>query len=53
MNAVRALSHYIYVMYQGQIVEHGPAKQIFEKPENPYTQFLIGAIWDAQPAKCA
>ncbi|MDR0310810.1 MAG: dipeptide ABC transporter ATP-binding protein [Acidobacteriota bacterium] len=31
MKIVRALSHYIYVMRQGQIIEHGPAKEIFGK----------------------
>jgi len=46
MKVVRALSHYIYVMRQGQIVEHGPARRIFEEPKSPYTQSLINAIWD-------
>ena len=54
MNVVRALSHYVYVMRQGQIVEHGSAREIFNKPENPYTQSLISAVWDVSAAdKCA
>ena len=47
MRVVRALSQYIYVLRLGQIVEHGPAREIFEKPKNPYTQSLIGTIWGA------
>jgi microcin C transport system ATP-binding protein len=44
MKVVKALSHYIYVMRQGQVVEHGSARRIFEEPKNPYTQSLINAI---------
>lgn len=55
MKIVRALSHYIYVMRQGQIVEHGPAKEIFGNPKNPYTQALINATLGTSAAtdKCA
>ena len=50
MNVVRALSHYIYVMRQGQVVEHGSAREIFENPKNFYTQTLIGAVENASAA---
>ena len=54
MKVVRELSHYVYVMRQGQIVEHGPARQIFANPQNPYTQSLISAVWNTTAAdKCA
>jgi len=43
IKAVRAISHYIIVMRQGQVVEHGTAKQIFECPKDSYTQALISA----------
>jgi microcin C transport system ATP-binding protein len=43
MKTVRALSHYIFVMRHGRIAEHGPARQIFENPKNPYTQALINS----------
>ena len=54
MKVVRALSHYVYVMRHGQIVEHGPAREVFENPKNPYTQSLIKAVWDSSASdKCA
>ena len=43
IRTVRALSHYIFVMRHGRIVEHGPARQIFKEPKNIYTQTLIKA----------
>jgi len=44
MKIVRALSHYVFVMRHGRIVEHGYAREIFENPKDPYTQTLIGAM---------
>ena len=46
MKIVKALSHYIYVMRQGQIVEHGPANRILEEPGNSYTRSLTNAVWN-------
>jgi len=43
IKTVKALSHYIFVMRHGRIVEHGPARQIFEEPRDLYTQALISA----------
>ena len=43
MNAVRAVSHQIMVMKDGKVIEQGPTKQIFEQPQQPYTQQLIQA----------
>lgn len=31
----------LLVMYKGNIVEQGPAKQLFEKPQHPYTKGLL------------
>ncbi|TCC87366.1 ABC transporter ATP-binding protein [Pedobacter frigiditerrae] len=31
----------LLVMYKGNIVEQGPAKQIFENPQHPYTKGLL------------
>ena len=44
IKVVRALSHYIFVMRNGRVVEHGPARQVFESPQEPYTKALISAI---------
>jgi len=43
MKTVKALSHYIFVMHNGRIAEHGPARQIFEDPKDRYTQTFINA----------
>ena len=43
MNAVRAMSHQIMVMKDGKVIEQGSTKQIFEQPQQPYTQQLIQA----------
>ena len=43
---VRALSDDVIVMQNGDVVEQGTAKQIFEKPNNQYTKDLIRAAFD-------
>ncbi len=43
MNAIRAISHRIMVMRNGCVVEEGNAEQIFNHPQQPYTQELISA----------
>lgn len=42
---VRALSHDLVVMKDGDVVEQGPAKLLFNKPRQPYTQQLIAAAF--------
>lgn len=44
LSVVRNLAHDIAVMYQGKIVEYGPAEQIFDQPRHTYTRSLIEAI---------
>ncbi len=48
LSVVRALSDEVIVMCDGQLVEHGPAKQIFDKPREPYTRALISAAFDIE-----
>lgn len=43
MNAIRAMSHRVMVMKNGKIIEQGVTAQIFEQPQQPYTQQLIKA----------
>ena len=43
LKVVRAMSHRILVMKQGDIVESGAADDLFERPNHPYTQQLLAA----------
>jgi microcin C transport system ATP-binding protein len=45
LRVVRALSHRIAVMQAGQIVETGPAEDLFTRPQHPYTQQLLQAAF--------
>jgi microcin C transport system ATP-binding protein len=50
LRVVKALSHHVLVMKDGQVVEQGSAKDIFEKPQTDYTQKLISAAFDIKVA---
>jgi peptide/nickel transport system ATP-binding protein len=41
---VRQLVDRIYVLYRGEIVEHGPSEKVMSRPEHPYTRRLIDSI---------
>lgn len=43
LDAVMAMSDQIAVMCQGQVVEQGPADQVFDRPRHVYTQALMAA----------
>jgi len=42
---VRALSHQLMVVKQGQVVEQGSAEAIFTAPQHPYTKQLLEAAF--------
>lgn len=41
---VRYLADHLYVMSRGGLVEHGPTDQVYENPQDPYTQRLLEAV---------
>lgn len=41
---VSELCQRVFVLYGGEVVEHGPTRQILDHPSHPYTQALIGAL---------
>ncbi|MCB1778297.1 MAG: ABC transporter ATP-binding protein, partial [Candidatus Competibacteraceae bacterium] len=43
LRVVRALANHLLVMKEGQVVEEGPAQQVFARPSHPYTQALLAA----------
>ena len=43
LNVVRAMSHQVVVMKQGDIVESGAAEALFENPQVDYTRQLLAA----------
>jgi ABC-type dipeptide/oligopeptide/nickel transport system ATPase component len=44
LGVVREFADRIYVIYHGNIVEHGPVDAIFASPKHPYTRALLAAI---------
>jgi oligopeptide/dipeptide ABC transporter ATP-binding protein len=44
MGVVAETADDIAVMYAGQIVEQAPALDLFDNPEHPYTEALLGAM---------
>jgi peptide/nickel transport system ATP-binding protein len=51
LSVVRAISHRIAVMFDGEIVEQGSAEKITTNPDHPYTQRLLMASPVANPAE--
>jgi peptide/nickel transport system ATP-binding protein len=44
MGVVAEAADDIVVMYAGQIVESAPTLELFDQPEHPYTEALLGAL---------
>lgn len=51
LSVIRHISDRVAVMYVGKIVEAGDVKDIFERPQHPYTKALLEAVPEADPSK--
>lgn len=49
LSMVKYISDRIAVMYQGRIVELGPADEIYNTPQHPYTKSLLSAVPQPDP----
>jgi len=49
LRVVKALSHRVMVMKDGDIVEAGPVQEVFARPQSAYTRQLLGAAFDLGP----
>ncbi|MEU3035937.1 ABC transporter ATP-binding protein [Streptomyces griseoaurantiacus] len=50
---VRQVSDRVAVMRRGRLVEYGPADQVYDAPEDPYTRQLLAAVPALDPAVAA
>ncbi len=50
LRVVRALSHHVIVMKNGDIVEAGSGTQVFEAPQTAYTKELLAAALNLDTA---
>jgi peptide/nickel transport system ATP-binding protein len=44
LSVVKHLAHRVAVMYQGRVVEEGPADEVFANPSHDYTRRLLSAV---------
>jgi oligopeptide transport system ATP-binding protein len=51
LRVVRHVSHRVFVMYLGKIVEQGTVAQVYGASRHPYTRALLGAVPAPDPEK--
>ena len=44
IGVVSAMADNVLVLQNGDIMEYGEAKQVLERPQNPYTKELLSAV---------
>ena len=44
IQVVRAFADKVLVMYLGELMEYGPAKDVLQNPRHPYTEALIASV---------
>ncbi len=53
LKVVRAMSHRVMVMKNGDVVEEGPAERIFSAPQSDYTRTLLAAAFGTETDRTA
>lgn len=51
LGVIAGIADRIMVMYGGQIVEHGPVKEVFARPRHPYTRALLQTVPSVRGAR--
>ncbi len=44
LGVIAGIADRVMVMYAGQVVEHGPVRELFANPQHPYTRALLKTI---------
>ena len=44
LRVIRALSDFVYVMKEGNVLEHGYTNEVFGDPKHTYTKELLSAV---------
>ncbi|RME67390.1 MAG: ATP-binding cassette domain-containing protein, partial [Nitrospirae bacterium] len=44
LELVRYLAEYVYIMFQGRVVEEAPGDVLFDEPLHPYTRVLLDSV---------
>jgi peptide/nickel transport system ATP-binding protein len=50
LSTVRHYANRVFVMYAGRVIEQAPVDELIDNPRHPYTQALLTALADPDPA---